>query len=335
MTRGGAAEMRRRAGYSGLVIVRRLALAAAAAALAAACVSTTRAYDRTPEGLRLEVARRVPGVSASDVVIPFDVDDATVERARQLLAGAEAGREVDALVAALTDPSGFGLRYEWATSGTAKETLERGAGNCLALSSTLIGIARRLGMRASYLEVITADPTWVTDGDIIVQADHIAAIVTYGKQRLYVDYSGRLPRARRIRAINDLEALAHFYNNRGYELLHHTGTGDGEPAWEEAAEDFFLATRVDPANVRALNNLGVSLARRGDDARARAAYERALELDPANQSAHLNLVALFVRAGEIARAQEHLEAARKLDPRNPQIERLAKALTQAPPPPED
>jgi tetratricopeptide (TPR) repeat protein len=315
-------------------MARRLALAALAATLAA-CVTSPRAYDRTPEGLRLEVARRVPGVSPAEIVIPFEVDDATLERARQLVAGADTGHEVDALVAALTDPSGFDLRYEWATSGTAKETLERGAGNCLALSSVLIGIARGLGMRANYLEVITADPTWVADGDIVVQADHIAAVISYGKQRLYVDYSGRLPRARRIRAINDLEALAHFYNNRGYELLHHTGAAGGDPPWQEAAQDFFLATRVDPANVRALNNFGVSLARRGDDKRARAAYERALDQDPTSQSAHLNLVALFLRSGELARAQEHLEAARRLDPRNPQIERLATALTQAPPPPED
>ena len=156
-----------------------------------------------------------------------------------------------------------------------------------------------------------------------MQADHIAAVIEGGSARRYVDFSGRLGRARWIRRIDDFEALAHYYNNRGYEVLNREGTG--ETTWREVAPDFELATRIDPSNARAWNNLGVARARLGDDA-ARAAPTNRLKADSSIQSAHLNLVALYLRAGDLDRAAEHLEAARRLDPRNPQIERLSGSL---------
>ena len=304
-------------------------LVTGAAWLALACVHVPL-YDHTPEGMRRELVRRVAGIDPADVVVPFEVSEADVERARERVAGiGDVADRLDALVSSLSDPEGFGLHYEWARSGTAAETLARGSGNCLALSSTLIGIARGLGLEASYVEVIVADPRWRTDGDVAVQADHIAAVLDSGDQRLYVDFSGRLARARRVRVIDDFEALAHYYNNRGYELLHRS-EGQGAPVpWVEAARNFELATRIHPAHARAWNNLGVARARMGDDAGARRAYEKALALEPGIQSAHLNLVVLFLRSGELRRAARHLDAARRLDPRNPQIERLSDSLAQS------
>lgn len=305
---------------------RRALRATVAAALTLACASS--GYDYTPDRLRREVARRVEGLDASAVVVPFEVAPPVVERARALVGDVEEDERADALVAALGDPNAFGLRYEWAASGTASETLERGAGNCLALASTLIGIARGLGMRASYLEVEIDEPSWRTEGDLAVQADHIAARIDSGSKRRFVDFSGRLQHALRVRALDDLQALAHYYNNRGYELLNRSGTG--EDVWRQVVRDFELATRVDPSNARAWNNLGVARARLGDDNAARVAYQTALKRDERSQSAHLNLVSLYLRASELDRAAEHLEAARRLDPRNPQIERLSASLPRAP-----
>src|SRR5574338_529267 len=203
---------------------------ASAAALCLAC-ATPGAYDYTPEGLRREVARHLPDIDPDSLVVPFEIDAATAERAAHLLEGVPAEARVDALVASLSDPAGFGLHYEWATPGTAAETLRHGGGNCLALSSTLVGIARALGFQAWYLEVIVADPQWRTDGDIAVQADHVAAVIDSGQRRLYVDFSGRLGRARRIRSMSDQEALAHFYNNRGYETLHEAESQGAPAPW--------------------------------------------------------------------------------------------------------
>ena len=294
----------------------------------AACAHLER-YDFTPAGLRREVSRRAQ-IDPADVIVPFEVDESDIARARAIVDGvAEGADRVDALVASLSDPDGFGLHYQWATSGTAKETLARGVGNCMALSSTLIGLARGVGMTASYLEVIVADPQWRTEGDLTVQADHVAAMIGSGEERLFVDFSGRLAHARRIRAIDDFEALAHFYNNRGYEMLHRAEQQAVPMPWEAVARDFELATRVHPAHARAWNNLGVARARLGDDTGARRAYEKAISLEKDMQSAYLNLVALFLRAGDLQRAAWHLDAARRLDPRNPQIDRLADTLAQS------
>jgi hypothetical protein len=310
----------------------RLPALVSGAALGLACASHGT-YDYTPEGLRREVARRVAEIDPADVIVPFEVDAPTVARAQQLLAGVGGEERVDALVAALRDPAGFGLRYEWATTGTAAETLVHGGGNCLALSSTLVGIARSLGFQAWYLEVIVADPQWRMDGDVAVQADHVAAVVDSGQRRLFVDFSGRLARARRIRAMDDFEVLAHFYNNRGYELLHRAESEGAAVPWEQVARDFQLATRIQPSHARAWNNLGVARARQGDDRGARDAYETALALERGIQSAHLNLVALYLRAGELEKASAHLEAARRLDPRNPAFERLSEGLSPPDAPP--
>jgi tetratricopeptide (TPR) repeat protein len=307
---------------------RRLACYALAAACAFACAHAP-AYDFTPDGMRREIARRVVDLDPADVVVPFEVGEAEIARARAVLSDLPEGKDpVAALVDALSDPEVFGLHYEWATSGTAAETLERGAGNCLALSSTLIGIARGLGFRAHYLEVVVTDSRWRSEGDLAVQADHVAAMIDTGTHRLFVDFLGRLQRARRTRIVDDFEVLAHYYNNRGYELLHRAA-GQGEPPWEGAARDFELATRVQPGHARAWNNLGVARARQGDDAAARVCYERALELEPEMQSPHLNLVTLHLRAGDLERAAYHLDIARRLDPRNPQLERLTDSLTSA------
>jgi tetratricopeptide (TPR) repeat protein len=304
-------------------------LALAVAALALACAHRP-AYDFTPESMRREVARRIVDIDPADVIVPFEVGEPALAHARELLDGVAVGEErVEALVSSLSDPAGFGLRYEWAASGTAAETLERGAGNCLALSSTLVGIARGLGLKAWYLEVIVADPHWRSEGDLVVQADHVAAVIDSGEQRLYVDFSGRLTRARRVRPIDDFEVLAHYYNNRGYETLHRAEREGAELDWPAIERDFELATRVHPAHARAWNNLGVARVRQGDDTGARLAYEKAIEAQPDTQSAHLNLVALFLRAGDLERAARHLDLARRLEPRNPQIERLADSLSQS------
>ncbi|HVH17503.1 MAG TPA: tetratricopeptide repeat protein [Myxococcota bacterium] len=298
----------------------------------AACVACAHRleYDSTPASMRREVARRVVDIEPADVIVPFEVGEPTLQHARELLEGISVGEDrVDALVSSLSDPAGFGLRYEWATSGTAAETLLRGAGNCLALSSTLIGIARGLGLKAWYLEVIVAEPHWRTEGNLAVQADHVAAVIVSGERRLYVDFSGRLMGARRVRAIDDFEALAHYYNNRGYETLHRAEREGAEVDWAAISRDFEMATRIHPANARAWNNLGVARARQGDDAGARLAYEKAIEAEPDTQSAHLNLVTLFLRAGDLERAARHLDLARRLEPRNPQIERLTDSLSQS------
>jgi Flp pilus assembly protein TadD len=123
----------------------------------------------------------------------------------------------------------------------------------------------------------------------------MVAVVTTSDGRAFVDFSGQLPDDARYRRISDLRALAHFYNNRGYALLHEAQQVGREVPWSQARRQFEIATRVDPGFGRAWNNLGVALARLGDTAGALAAYRAALDREPRLQPARQNLLSLEQR----------------------------------------
>ena len=52
--------------------------------------------------------------------------------------------------------------------------------------------------------------------------------------------------------------------------------------WREAIYRWEKATQIDPSYAPAHNNLAIAYEHEGDLAKARAAYERALELEPSN-----------------------------------------------------
>lgn len=52
--------------------------------------------------------------------------------------------------------------------------------------------------------------------------------------------------------------------------------------WREAIYRWERATQIDPTYAQAHNNLAIAYEHEGDLAKARAAYERALELEPNN-----------------------------------------------------
>jgi tetratricopeptide (TPR) repeat protein len=290
------------------------------------CASPTR-IEWPPDAMREEVRRRAADVAVEEIVVPYEVEAEPLARAQEVLRGEiGAQQRIQALVGALSDPNGFGLRYVWAATAPANETLAAGGGNCFSLSSVLIGLARGLGFRAYYVEVEVANPEWRQTGSVAIHADHIAAVIVSAEGRQYVDFSGRLDGAHRLRVIDDLEALAHFYNNRGYELLYLAEREGVTPPWEAVQHSFQLATRIQPDMARAWNNLGVARSHLGDSAGAASAYRAALALEEGIQSAHLNLVVLYLRVGDLEAAEEHLSAAERLDPRNPQLQELRATL---------
>jgi tetratricopeptide (TPR) repeat protein len=290
--------------------------------LSIGCVSPPK-VEYSPDALRDEVASRSPELRPEDVIVPFELSQGPIAMARALLRDGRVGADrVRALVDALSDPEAFGLHYEWAANGTASETLERGAGNCFSLSSVLVGLSRAAGLRAYYVEVVLDDRTWRQQKSVAVQADHIATAIETAEGRHYIDFSGQLSRIHSVRVIDDLEALAHYYNNSGYELIHDAERDGNEVVWSEVERIFEIATRVHPSLARAWNNLGVARSRLGDVAGAIAAYRTALEHQSGLQSAHVNLAVLHLREGAYAAAAIHVHAAQALDPRNPQIEDL-------------
>lgn len=283
---------------------------AAALLAAAGCAGPARlAY--TPDELRTELARR--GVPAGEVVVPHQLDEARAAWARELAGRARSEAEkVHSLTEALSDPGQLGLRYQEGVTTTAAETLERGTGNCLGLAAVFIGLARAAGLQAWYMDASTlASETRPGPWDIAVTSGHVTAVVQVNDQKVGLDF-GRLGLIRRYRIIDDVEALAHFYNNRGFERVDRGG-GAAE-AWRAAEPDFRLAVRVMPELGRAWNNLGMAAARQGRPREAEEFYRTAIARDPTLGAPWNNLGSLHLATGDLAGAEQDLAAAARLDP---------------------
>jgi tetratricopeptide (TPR) repeat protein len=253
----------------------------------------------TAHQLRLELEQRVPDLRPDEIVVPYDVSQELVERARAALPRAASSEQrVEALVQAMGDPAVFGLRYDWAETVDARSTIENGRGNCLALASVLIGLARGLGMRAYYAEALRSDEDTREVGDVKVWSGHMATLIVGNGFRAFVDFSGSRPEQERYQRIDDVRAVAHYYNNRGYALLHEAHQSGQAIPWGEARRQFQLATQVAPGFASAWNNLGVALSRLGNAEAARRMYRQAVETNPALEAAQANLLIIEERLGE-------------------------------------
>ena len=271
------------------------AVGRAGRALALLClvslVACTMAGDPlyAPSTLRRALIERLPDVPPEEIVVPFEVPPAAVARARARLVGVrDPHARARALVDALSDPDAFGLAYLWAVNNSALRTLEGSGGNCLGLSSLLVGLARSVGLAAYYVDV-SRNPEHREEDYVNVAAGHIAVVVVAPQGPLFVDFTGEIQRGYRHRRIGDLEAAAHYYNNRGYELIHRAQQAHSGVDWEDVWRQFARATRVAPDLATAWNNLGVASARLGRLDQAERSYQRAIDLDPALGSARQNL----------------------------------------------
>jgi transglutaminase-like putative cysteine protease len=279
-------------------------LAALAAVAALGCTQSSSKAPRLEYGaaeLRQEILRRAPGQPISDIIVPFEIDADAIEKAHRAALRRSGGQQqILALVDSLSDPDVFSLRYDWGATGSAKQTLERGSGNCLSLASVLIGLARGLGWHAYYVEAVPADLEQYVETDVTVWADHMVALVVTPDARAYVDFAGEPDRRYRLKPIDDLAATAHFYNNRAFGWIHRAA-GDPSPVhWNRALADFETATRIHPGFARAWNNAGVALTRLGRLEHARRAYDTAISIDGELASPRQNLTLL----------EGHSEAAR-------------------------
>ncbi|HVO21826.1 MAG TPA: tetratricopeptide repeat protein [Anaeromyxobacter sp.] len=296
----------------------RLAAVLAVALAGAGCAAASRQVAWAPDDLRRELSRRIP---ADEVVVPFELSAEHARRARLLVAYTpSASEKVRILVDALFSPHLFGLRYRVGVPGTAEDAFRNGGGDCLALASAFVGLARAAGLDAGYMDAsFHLQQTEYLNDQTTVKIGHITAFVRTIRDRFGLDFGGS-GRIYWYQPIDDLEAVAHYYNNLGYLLLEGGGEGGDPAGWAAAAHQFDLATRVQPGFARAWNNLGVAEARLGHREAAVAAYRRAMALDGTLASPRTNLGALLLEAGELDAAGEELEEAARLDPASPNVQ---------------
>jgi len=300
--------------------MRRATLAAvlAAALAGGGCAAGNQQIAWAPDVLRRELSRRIP---AEEVVVPFELSPEHARRARTLVdyTPSEADK-VRILVDALFSPRVFGLRYRVGVPGTAEDAFRNHGGDCLALASAFVGLARAAGLDAGYMDAsFHLQQTEYLNDQTTVKIGHITAFVRTLRDRFGLDFAG-YGRIYLYQPIDDLEAVAHYYNNLGYILLEGGGNGGDPASWAAAVHQFELATRVRPDFTRAWNNLGVAEARLGHREAAREAYRRAIALDGTLASPRVNLGALLLEAGELDAADGELEEAARLDPTSPNVQ---------------
>jgi len=299
--------------------VRGLALPVAVLAVVSACSARERvAYS--PSELRASLVGNLPQGLRASLVVPYEVTAELVARAQQYTdsAGTEHAR-AQGLTRAISNHDQFGLRWERVTTTVARDTLAAGQGNCLSLTSVYVGLARAIGLTAYYVDASDRINSLQRDQELLVRTGHIIATVRTERGWSMVDFTGEVSNYRTFRVIDDIEALAHFYNNRGYERIATAhATGEAIP-WVQVMRDFRVAIAVRPDFARAHNNLGVALARTGDDDAAEAEYLAAIWADEDFAAARQNLGNLRLRHGDYADAIRWYQVAIKLESENPYL----------------
>lgn len=282
-----------------------------------ACAHSPRvAYS--PHELRAAVAPQIPVERRGSLLVPFQVTPELVARAERYVDGNSSDyHRADALTRAITDEAAFGVEWEPVTTAVAYETAARGGGNCLSLTSLFIGLARGIGLQAFYVDASDRVNDLSRAEELLVDTGHIAATVRTERGWSLVDFTGEISNYRTFRILDDVEALAHFYNNRGYEMIVNSGATDGVAPWERALADFEMAVIVQPDFPRALNNLGVAYSRRGEEQRAEQAYLRAIAADSDFAAPHHNLGNLYSRQDRLAEAIRSYGVAIRRQSKNP------------------
>jgi tetratricopeptide (TPR) repeat protein len=159
-------------------------------------------------------------------------------------------------------------------------------------------MARSVGLDAAYADVRFTERI-TREAEIVVRSTHITAAVRQSTGTRIIDFTATPEREYiGFDVIDDLEAIANFYNNQGFLYGYFTETGDVDfDPLEKELEMYRLALEILPTFDRARNNLGVALRRRGRVDEAIEQYKLALEHDPSNAEARSNLGTAYLRQG--------------------------------------
>lgn len=213
------------------------------------------------------------------------------------------------LVEFMLGPGGLGLQYSQETR-TVSETLVGRRGNCLSFTLTFVTLARRAGLDA-YVQETDQVLIALRADNVVFHSGHVNVGLRIRGQRFVIDFDRTvIPTARPPRAISDKRALAHYFNNRGAELL---TAGNAE-----AARIYFeAAIGQAPDFLSAWNNLGVLHVRNGDLRAAEHAYLAALAQLPKYVPTLSNLTGLYQQLGEekkLVAYQRRLDEVQRRDP---------------------
>ena len=288
--------------------------------MATACASIPK-QTYTADEARREVQARVSAEMQDKIVIPFEIDDEIERLAEDITRNAVTEQaKTEAIVRAITDLRQFSISYDFLSNKTAREVFTQGKGNCLAYANLFVGMARHVGVDAVYVDVVTVETT-TREAEVIVNTGHVTAGVVQGSTGVIIVDFTRTPETKYVgfKVIDDLEAIANYYNNQGFLYGYFSeseGRELGFDPMEAEMEMIKVALQVKPSFGRARNNLGVALRRRGSVQEAIEQYEKAIEVDPGFAEPHANLAAAYFADHRPDDALKELRIAVKLSGSN-------------------
>jgi tetratricopeptide (TPR) repeat protein len=272
------------------------------------CITYSKRY--APQDVKDLIEQRVGSEKAGEIIIPFEVDEEVRSVSMEVTKGLYSDKEkIYAILYRILNKKEIDLQYDQYKTFTANDTYRRGRGNCLSFTNLLIGMARSVGIDAFYVEVTEVNEYDFADG-LVVNQRHICAGIESPQKIELVDF---LPNAKKyfnFRKIDDLEAIANYYNNIGYDFLK-------EGKFDEAINSFNTAIEIFPGFTWAYNNLGVSLSRKNDLEGAIRSYEIAILLDPSYEAPYGNIANLYFKLGQKEKAEELLNRLEFVKSRNP------------------
>lgn len=278
--------------------------------LTGACASIQKTIY-TQEEMLAQMEARVSAEMRDQIVVPYEIDEEIRQLAEDITDGLTSDREkTRVIVEAIIGLTQFSISYDSLSNKTATEVFREGRGNCLAYSNLFVGMARHVGMEAVYVDVESIERQ-TREAEIIVNNGHVTAGILLGSDVMVIDFT-KTPEREYIgfRVIDDLEAIANYYNNQGflYGFFTETVGLDFDPL-EKEMEMYRLSLEVLPTFQRARNNLGVGLKRRGQVDEAIEQYKIAIAEDPSFADAHANLGAAYYFLGRTEDALAELRIA--------------------------
>jgi tetratricopeptide (TPR) repeat protein len=261
------------------------------------------------EYTREESARRVGDELASEVKIPYELNEEILEyvTGRVSPTGSDKKR-VDQILDLIF--SGVGLEYHVQPTRDAVETFYSKQANCLSFTHLFVGIGRSQRMNPFYVEVEDFQRWSYQDGTVVSRGHIVAGMFIDGGMSTYDFLPYRAKAYRDFNDIDDLTAMSHHYNNLAAEALM-----DGDLV--EAERNLVIASRLAPDFDKAINNLGVLYMRRNLLDEAIELYEAALVDHPTFVPILSNLSRAYRRSGNAEDADRIAAQLENLDHSNP------------------
>ena len=221
-------------------------------------------------------------------------------------------QKLDALLYALMHKGTLGIDYNPASTYTARDTFENQSGNCVGFSVLFVAMARELGLSVKFNKV-EIPPVWGFQGkSTFLFYKHINSIVKLGPGvDKVVDINiQRYQHHYRQKKLNDNEAMAQYFNNRGVDYLL-------AKDYASAFNYFRKGLSLDHKAEYIWSSLGTLYRRAGLLSDAEAAYLQGLTFDSRNLVILNNLSHLYKAQGRYEVAEKYrrrVESARKNNP---------------------